>query len=59
MLIKREVLSDAGTLEAGAVPGEEIEAALTRGEQVMVEESDGSESLLERGENGKYKTKPR
>jgi hypothetical protein len=57
--IKREMLDDSGRSGAGPVPIEAIEATLDKGEPVIVDEVDGSESVLERGEGGMYKTRPR
>jgi hypothetical protein len=57
--VKRQHLSDAGRVGAGAVPLEAIEDALNRGEEVTVEEPDGSFSLLKRAAGGRYITKPK
>jgi hypothetical protein len=53
--ITREMLQDAEKVGAGVLPVEEIEAALDAGRPVIVDEMDGSESLLERGEGGRYR----
>lgn len=55
--IKREMLDDIGKPGAGSAPLEEIDAALDREEDVIVVEPDGSESILERGDGGGYKTR--
>ena len=57
--IKRQDLFDAGRIGSGAVPLKAIEDALNRGEEVTVEEPDGSFSLLERSDGGAYTTKPK
>lgn len=57
--IKREMLDDIGKPGAGVAPLEEVDAALEREEEVIVDEPDGSESILERGDEGGYRTRPR